>query len=224
MSKKEEVKVEELESIGNALSKSEAFIEKNQKPILIGVGVIALIVLAITAFHNFYQKPREAAAENAMYKAQEYFAVDSFKVAVEGDGNQIMGFREIVSEYGMTPSGNLANAYTGICYYKLGKYQDAVKYLTQYDGKDNYFKTSVVGLIGDCYAELGDKDKAQSYYKKAISEKNELAPIYLKKSGILFETDGKKEDAEKVYQQIKDEYPTSNEAYDVDKYLARVQN
>ena len=31
MSKKQEVKVEELESVGRALSKSEAFIEKNQK-------------------------------------------------------------------------------------------------------------------------------------------------------------------------------------------------
>ena len=100
MSKKQEVKVEELESVGRALSKSEAFIEKNQKPIFIGVGVVVLIVLAIMAFHNFYQKPREIAAENAMYKAQEFFAVDSFRVALEGDGTQIMGFKEIASEYG----------------------------------------------------------------------------------------------------------------------------
>ena len=223
MSKKQEAQVEELESIGRALSSSEAFIEKNQKPILIGIGIVVLIVLGVMAFRNFYQKPREMAAENAMYKAQEYFAVDSFKVALEGDGTQVMGFKEIASEYGMTPSGNLANAYTGICYYKLGKYEEAVKYLAQYDGNDNYFKTSVVGLTGDCYAELGDKGKAQSYYKKAIADKNELAPIYLKKSGILYESDGKPADAEKVYQQIKDDYPMSNEAYDIDKYLARVQ-
>ena len=223
MSKKQEVKVEELESVGRALSKSEAFIEKNQKPIFIGVGVVVLIVLAIMAFHNFYQKPREIAAENAMYKAQEFFAVDSFRVALEGDGTQIMGFKEIASEYGMTASGNLANAYTGICYYKLGKYQEAIKFLAQYDGNDNYFKTTVVGLTGDCYAGLGDKGKAQSFYKKAIDDKSELAPIYLKKSGILYETDGNAAEAEKAYQQIKDDYPMSSEAYDIDKYLGRVQ-
>ena len=175
------------------------------------------------AFHNFYQKPREIAAENAMYKAQEFFAVDSFRVALEGDGTQIMGFKEIASEYGMTASGNLANAYTGICYYKLGKYQEAIKFLAQYDGNDNYFKTTVVGLTGDCYAELGDKGKAQSFYKKAIADKSELAPIYLKKSGILYETDGNAAEAEKAYQQIKDDYPMSSEAYDIDKYLGRVQ-
>ena len=223
MSKKKEVKIEELESVGRALSNSEAFIEKNQKSIFIGVGVIVLIVLAFMAFHNFYKKPREVAAENAMFKAQEFFAVDSFRVALEGDGTQIMGFKEIASEYGMTASGNLANAYSGICYYKLGKYQDAIKSLSQYDGNDNYFKTTVVGLTGDCYAELGEKAKAQSFYKKAIADKNELTPIYLKKSGILFETEGNTAEAEKAFKQIKDDYPMSNEAYDIDKYLARVQ-
>ena len=214
----------ELETVGRALSSSEAFIEKYQKQILIGVGVIVLAVLAVMAVNNFYLKPRVVAAENAMYKAQELFAVDSFKVAVDGNGKDVMGFKEIASEYGMTASGNLANAYTGICYYKLGKYQDAVKYLTQYDAGDDYFKTSVIGLTGDCYAELGETGKAQDYYSKAIGQKNELSPVYLKKAGILFETKGQAADAEKMYLQIKNDYPKSMEAGDIDKYLARVQN
>ena len=213
----------ELETVGRALSSSEAFIEKYQKQILIGVGVIVLVVLAVMAVNNFYLKPRVVAAENAMYKAQELFAVDSFKVAVDGNGKDVMGFKEIASEYGMTASGNLANAYTGICYYKLGKYQDAVKYLTQDDAGDDYFKTSVIGLTGDCYAELGETGKAQDYYSKAIGQKNELSPVYLKKAGILFETKGQAADAEKMYLQIKNDYPKSMEAGDIDKYLARVQ-
>ena len=100
MAKKIESKKEEQiqENVGNIISTSEAFIEKNQKKILIGIGVVVLLVLAIMAFRNFYQKPREIAAENAMYKAQEYFAVDSFKVALEGDGANVMGFKEIASD------------------------------------------------------------------------------------------------------------------------------
>ena len=213
----------ELETVGRALSSSEAFIEKYQKQILIGVGVIVLVVLAVMAVNNFYLKPHVVAAENAMYKAQELFAVDSFKVAVDGNGKDVMGFKEIASEYGMTASGNLANAYTGICYYKLGKYQDAVKYLTQYDAGDDYFKTSVIGLTGDCYAELGETGKAQDYYSKAIGQKNELSKKKKKKAGILFETKGQAADAEKMYLQIKNDYPKSMEAGDIDKYLARVQ-
>lgn len=226
MAKQKQSKTEEQiqENVGSIISSSEAFIERNQKKILIGVGVLVLIVLAIMAFRNFYQNPREIAAEDAMYKAQDFFAVDSFRLALEGDGVGVMGFREIASEYGMTKSGNLAAAYTGICYFKLGKYQDAIKYLSQYDGKDNFFKTSVIGLTGDSYAELGEADKAQSFYKKAISDKNDLAPIYLKKAGILYETKGNNAEAEKMYTQIKENYPTSNEAYDIDKYIARVKN
>ena len=81
----------------------------------------------------------------------------------------------------------------------------------------------MVGLTGDSYAELGEADKAQGFYKKAIAEKNELAPIYLKKAGILYETKGNNAEAEKMYTQIKDDYPASSEAYDIDKYIARVQ-
>ena len=58
MAKKIESKKEEQiqENVGNIISTSEAFIEKNQKKILIGIGVVVLLVLAIMAFRNFYQK------------------------------------------------------------------------------------------------------------------------------------------------------------------------
>ena len=75
-----------------------------------------------------------------MYKAQNYFAVDSFQVALDGDNKDVMGFKEIASEYGITASGNLATAYAGICYYKLGQYEKAIKYLTQYDAGDDLFQ------------------------------------------------------------------------------------
>ncbi len=222
MAKNKETK-HELEGVGEVLSSTEQFIEKNQKSILTAVAVIILIILSVMAFRNFYIKPREVAAENAMFKAQELFASQQFDEALNGDGEDILGFKEIASKYSLTKSGKMAKAYTGIAQYRLGNYQDAVKSLAQYDGKDVYFKTSIVGLIGDCYAELGDFSKAQSYYKKAIAEKNDLAPIYLKKSGILYELDNKSQDAEKAFLQIKEDYPQSAEAADIDKYIARVQ-
>ena len=224
MAKKETNATPELENVELVLSKSEQFIEKYQKQLLIGLGVVLAIVLAIMAFQNFYLKRRVTDAQNAMYKAEQYFAIDSFKVALNGDGSSdMMGFKEVADEYSITPSGKLATAYTGICYFKLGDYQNAVKFLTQYEGKDDFFKTSVLGLTGDAYAEIGDADKANDFYKKAIGMKNELTPVYLKKAGILQETKGKTEDALKMYQQIKDEYPTSMQAGDIDKYIARVQ-
>lgn len=224
MSKKAEKKHDELENVEHALTASEAFIEKYQKQIIFGVGAVVLVILVALSVRNFYLQPREVAAQNEMYKSQAFFATDSFRVALEGNDRESIGFKEIVSDYGFTASGNLAAAYTGICYYKLGQYDDAIKYLTQYDGNDTYFTTSVVGLTGDCYVELKDTEKAISYFKKAADFGNEiLSPVYLKKAGLAYETLNQPDKAEKEYSTIKEKYPKSAEAADIDKYIARVQ-
>jgi len=224
MAKKEEKKHDELENVQHALTTSEAFIEKYQKQILVGVGIVVLFVLVILSFRNFYLEPREIAAENEMSKAQAAFATDSFRIALEGKGVQSIGFKEIVSEYGITPSGKLAAGYAGVCYYKLGQYENAIKYLSQFSGDDTYFTTTVIGLTGDCYVELGETSKAISYFEKAADKDNAvISPVYLKKAGLVYESLNQPEKAEKVYTKIKEKYPKSPEASDIDKYLARVQ-
>ncbi|MEI8087035.1 MAG: tetratricopeptide repeat protein [Paludibacter sp.] len=224
MSNKDEKKHDELETVEHALTASEAFIEKYQKQIIYGVGAIVLIVLVALSVRNFYLHPREVSAENEMYKAQNFFAKDSFKVALEGDGVNFIGFKEITSDYGFTPSANLASAYAGICYYKLGQYDNAIKYLSQFDGEDKYFSATVIGLTGDSYVELGETSKAIGYFEKAASFENEvISPVYLKKAGLVNESLKEIEKAEKCYTTIKEKYPKSPEAADIDKYLARVQ-
>ncbi|MBN2766986.1 MAG: tetratricopeptide repeat protein [Paludibacteraceae bacterium] len=224
MSKKEEKKHDELENVEHALSTSEAFIEKYQKQLLMAVGAVVLVVLAVLAVKNFYLEPLETEAQNEMAKAQSVFATDSFNLALNGNNNDIIGFKEIASEYGLTASGNLATAYAGICYYKLGQYDNAIKSLSQFDGDDSYFNTSVIGLIGDSHVELGQTEKGIGYFEKAAAAKNNvLSPIYLKKAGIAYESLQKNDKALSFYTQIKDDYPRSQEAADIEKYIARVQ-
>lgn len=223
MAKQVKHKKDEFETVEQALTTSEAFIEKYQKQILIGVGIVVALVLIVLAVRNFYIKPREVAAENEIYKAQNYFASEAYEAALNGDDLECIGFKEIVSEYGATPSGNLAAAYAGICYYKTNDYQNAIKYLSQFDGKDAYLTTSVVGLIGDCYVELGETSKAVGYFEKAGSLKNDIiSPIYLKKAGLAYEAMEQPAKAAKCYNEIKNSYSTSQEASDIDKYIARV--
>jgi len=224
MSKQEEKKHDELVNVEHALTTTEVFIEKYQKQIIYGVGAVVLVVLIALSFRNFYLEPREVAAENEMYKAQAYFAKDSFRIALEGRGSESIGFKEIVSDYGITASGKLAAAYAGICYYKLGQYDNAIKYLSQFDGEDTYFAASVIGLTGDSYVEMGETAKAISYFDKAADKDNAvMSPVYLKKAGLVYESLNQPEKAEKEYTKIKDNYPKSPEASDIDKYLARVQ-
>lgn len=224
MSKKVQKNADEFENVEQVLTSSEAFIEKYHKQILYGLGAIALVVIAVLAIGNFYVTPRQNAAANEMYASQAYFAVDSFKVALEGDGFESIGFEEISSKYSMTSSGNLAKAYAGICYYNLQDYEKAIDFLTKYDGDDEYFSVTVIGLIGDAYAELEQLDNAVKFFNKAADAKNQvLTPFYLKKAAVLLESDGKKEEALKNFLKIKNEYPMSTEAQEVDKYIARLQ-
>ena len=224
MSNKEEKKHDDLVNVEHALTSTEVFIEKYQKQIIYGVGAVVLVVLIALSFRNFYLEPREVAAENEMYKAQGYFAKDSFRLALEGTGTESIGFKEIVSDYGITASGKLAAAYAGICYYKLGQYDYAMKYLSQFDGDDTYFSASVIGLTGDSYVEMGETSKAISYFEKAADKDNAvMSPVYLKKAGLVYESLNQPEKAEKQYTKIKESYPKSPEASDIDKYIARVQ-
>ncbi len=224
MAKKEEKTHDELANVEHALTSTEAFIEKYQKQIITGVGIIILAVLLVMSFKNFYLDKREITAQDELSKSQAAFATDSFRVALEGKGVQSMGFREISSQFGITPSGKLASAYAGICCYKLGQYDEAIKFLSKFSGDDNYFAVSVIGLTGDCYVNLNETSKAVGYFEKAADKDNAvLSPVYLKKAGLIYESMNQPEKAEKLYTKIKEKYPKSSEASDIDKYLARVQ-
>ncbi|MDR0371804.1 MAG: tetratricopeptide repeat protein [Prevotellaceae bacterium] len=224
MSKKEQKKQDELANVEHALTSSELFIEKYQKQIFIAVSAVVLVILVILAFRNFYLEPREVKAQNQMYYAQDYFQKDSFQLALNGNGADVMGFKQIVSDFGMTSSSNLAKAYAGICYYHLGDYENAVGYLSKYKLGDEYLSCSVTRLIGDAYVELGKNADALKYFEKAGNMNNDIiSPVALKKAGILYESTGEPEKAAKAYLKVKDNYPRSAEARDIDKYLARVK-
>lgn len=224
MSKKTATKHDEFENVEHALTTSEAFIEKYQKQILYGLGVVAIIVIGFLAINNFYVKPRAIEAANEMYKSQMYFSTDSFRLALEGDGFESIGFEAISSDFSLTPSGNLAKAYAGICYYHLGEYEKAIDFLSGFDADDDYISVMAVGLMGDCYAELGDADKAVKFFMKAAEYENDvLSPLYLKKAGIVYESEGDSKKALDNYLSIKNDYPMSIENQDIDKYIARLQ-
>src|SRR5690554_5054574 len=89
-----------LENIGEALTSSEQFIEKNQNTIMIGLGAIVLVVLAVLAYHNLYLKPKNEKAQAAIYKGERYFQNRQDSVALFGNGNDYIGFEEVMNQFG----------------------------------------------------------------------------------------------------------------------------
>lgn len=213
----------ELENVGEIISKSELFIENHGKKLIIAVVAITVIVVAVIGFKHGYIEPQQKKAAAVMFKGEQYFAKDSFALALNGNGTDYIGFEGVIKDYGMTKSANLAKAYAGICYYKMGDAKKAMEMLKSFDGKDKMISPAITGLIGDCYVTLGDVKEGINYFKKAATEadNNVVSPEYLKKAGRAYESLGQYKDAVEVYTTIKNKYYSSMDAADIDKYITR---
>lgn len=215
-----------LESIESTLTKSEQFIEKNQKIMTYILLGIVVVVGLYWAFMKFYKQPREKEASSQMFVAQQNFEVDSFALALNGNA-AYPGFVGIIEDYNGTKAANLAHFYSGVCYLNLGDFDNAIEYLKDFKTpKDLNIGSEKFGMIGDAYVEKGDLEKAVEYYQKATSDdfKNDFTtPIYLKKLGLVYEKLGKNDKALEVYEEIYYKHPRSNEARTIEKYIERTK-
>lgn len=213
-----------LQDVENALTKTEQFIEDNQKIISVVVGVIVAVVVIYLGLNKFYLQPKETEAQEQMFMAEQYFETDSFDLAINGDGNYL-GFLDIIEDYGITKSANLAKYYAGISYLNIGEYETAIEYLDKFSTEDLLLAPIAAGAKGDAYAELGENDKALSQYIKAykMSDNELTTPIYMMKAGKLLERNEDYKKALDIYEELKEKYPETNEGRSIDKYIARVQ-
>ena len=213
---------ERLESIETTLSKTELFIANNQKTIMIVLAVLIVAVLAVFGVKKYYLEPREKDAQAAIYHAEQYFENDNFATALNGDGNYL-GFVDVINDFGGTKTANLAKYYAGICCLNTGDFNQAVSYLKSFKGKDVLVSSLALGAMADAYMELDNIAEAAAIYVKAANESaNTLtSPMYLLRAGMAYEMIGDYQKALNAYNEIKKEYPTSNEGFSIEKNIAR---
>ena len=216
--------VDNLTEVESALTKTEQFLEANQKMIAIVIGAIVVITVGYLGLQKFYVEPRSKSAQDQMFMAQNYFEKDSFNLALNGDGNHL-GFLDIIDDFGSTDAGNLAKYYAGVSYLHMGQFDKAVDYLKKFDTEDALLGPISLGAQGDAQLELGKTEDAIDLYTKAykMNENSLTAPIYMLKAGVLLENSSKSADALKIYETIKAKFPESNEGKNIDKYIARVK-
>ena len=212
-------------NVEDALTQSEAFLIKYKNAIIGGVVAVIIIVAGFIMYKNLYAEPREEKAQAALFKGQEYFEQDAFEQALNGDSIGYTGFLKVADDYSGTKAANLAKAYAGICYAQLGKYEEAVKMLDSFNGKDQMVAPAILGAAGNCYAQLGQLDKAASTLLSAAdkADNNTLSPIFLIQAGEILVKQGKYGDAVNAYTKIKDKYFQSYQAMDIDKYIEQAK-
>ncbi len=216
------------QAIESAINKTEAFIFDNGKSLLTALAVILVVVGGFFGYKYLYAQPRANKAADMMFVAEQQFAADSFALALNGDGNND-GFLEVIARYGNTPQGNIAQHYAGICYLRMGDFEQAAVHLAKYKARKGapaqLLNAQNIGLQGDIKAEQGAMAEAVKLYVKAVeaSDNNFTAPYYLKKAGMAYEALGDKAAALVQYNRIRDEFAMSLEARDIEKYIGRAE-
>ena len=221
---KQEIKQEQLLNVEEAVSRSEAFINKNKKAIIVAVAAIVLVAVGSMLVSNMAAKREKKAAE-ALFAGEKYFRNGDYETALNGDAYEFAGFEAVADEHGSTKAGKLAKAYAGLSLAHLGRYEEAIPMLESFKGNDVMVAPSVVAALGNCYAQTGNEAKAAATLVKAaqMADNNLLSPAYLIQAGQIFEKLGKKADALKAYQEIKDKYYGSTQSTDIDRYIERVK-
>ena len=202
------------------LNKGEQLIEKYWKQLAIGVVAVIVVVLGIYAIKNYYLAPRADKASTELAKSQEIFMQGDFEKALKG-------FQQVQKEYSSTDAGNLAQLYCGICYAQLGKWNEAVSCLEDFDTQsDQIISPAALGALGNAYANINKLDDAVKTLKKAAekADNNSLSPTFLIQAGEILESQGKKAEALELYKQVKTKYQQSMANQTIDKYIERASN
>lgn len=220
IAKKGEQAVEEVEV---ALDKTGVFFERHKSLI---IGVVAAIVILVGGYFGvkyLVVAPREKKAASQMFYAQSYFEMGSLQQALDGDG-QHAGFLEIADNYKMTKSGKLARYYTGLIYLHQGLFEDAADCLRKFKTSDPVLFILSQQALGDACVEAGNTEGALAAYKKGASKyANEvLTPGILMRVALTCEMLNRPDEALKAYTRIRDEFPMSQEAQDVERQIARL--
>jgi len=224
MAKKKEEFVkqdEQLQEVNEALTGAGKWIEENASLLSWIVAGIAAVVMGVIAINQYIIKPKALEASNENAKAVVYFMNGDFDKALLGDDAECIGFEAIADEYSLYQQGKLAALYAGICYYEKGEFEDAAKYLKKFSADDLTIEPAARQLLGDAYVELGEYGKAAKAFESAARTGNEIiAPMSLKKAGLVYLHEGQNAKAKKCFERIKADFPASQEAQDIDKYIA----
>lgn len=200
----------------------EHWYQNNSK--MVNYALIGLLAVVAGVFaYKYFIGGQSKKANDAIFRAQTYYSIDSINWALNGDGNN-MGFKKIADKFSGTPAGNLANYYAGVCCLKTGDFANAEKYLKKFDGKGTLVTNVAKGALGDALMEQGKTDDAIKQYEEAASDMDNLlvSPLYLERAGMAYELKNNTEKAIETYKKLKEKFPQSQQARNMDKNLARL--
>ena len=207
--------------------KAVKFIDDQKKYLSIGMGALAVLIVVIVLLVSSRRKSNEQASSD-LSQVISIYNQGAYQDAIDGkqtQGQKIKGLKKIVDEHGSSEAGEVAKIYLANSYYNLKQYDNALKAFDSYGGSIDHLKAAAYAGQAACYEAKNDAQKAAEYYLKAskVSSANVLNPSYLMSAGINLIESGKNDEAKDALKSVKKNYPKSEYASQVDRYLSQVE-
>ncbi|UTC78441.1 tetratricopeptide repeat protein [Treponema sp. OMZ 799] len=189
------------------------------------VAVAGIVVWFVTAENS--RKTSITSVEKIIYELEDFKREDRAKNSVtedtaeqsekkvseavkEAEDKAIEELKGLGSKYASSYAGFRANTVIAEIYFQRKMYEDALKFYELAAGavKGSYVEGVASFNAAACADELGDKEKALSYYERASRVANfPLIPRAIFNTGRLYEALEKKEDAILSYNKLLEKYP-----------------
>jgi tetratricopeptide (TPR) repeat protein len=198
------------------------FFEKYRR-IIIGAGVGILLLAGGIYYYYYSLDEKELEGRVEIIGAFNNFEKDSLDRALKGT-SQTPGLEQIAEDYSGTPTGNQANYLAGMALLQKGKVDEAIEYLERFPKNGTYLSALAQAGLGTAHEEKNEPAEAAGYYEAAaaVGASGYTKAYFLKEAARCYEGAGENEKALKLYRQIKEKYPRSEEARSIEKYIYRL--
>lgn len=219
-SKRQELREERLVTL---YAKAWMFYEENRTLVY---GILAGIVVLAAAIAGYvvYQNQQQQEAQDLLAGIVSMYEQGNYQQALDGTADA-PGLLEIADEYGGTSAGNLAMFYAADALYRLGEYDRALQYFQQFDKTEDFIGASALAAQATIYENRGEFGQAAELYIEAANqfESSLTSPRYLLDAGRAYEAAGDYQAARETYETIREDYPDSEEAQGISKFIARAR-
>ena len=167
------------------------------------------------------QKAKEEEANKQLLQVQSLYFSGSYQQAISGDTlGMTKGLIYIVDNYGSSESGQTAKVLLANSYYMLGDFDNAMKYYSDYSGKDVILKAASYAGMASVNEAKGDFSSAAKNYEKAanVSKDITINDEYLFNAIRDYFNLKDVDNVKKLSKQIKEDYPKSKYLQQITRY------
>jgi tetratricopeptide (TPR) repeat protein len=209
------------DKVVTAYSRLMTFFEDNRTLVFWAIGAVVLL-LVIGAGYNLYQGKRETQAQTALAPAVRAYERGEYQKALDGEESSL-GLIAASERYAGTDAGNLAAYYAGDALFRQGKFDEALPYFGRFDKENNVLGAAAYAAEAAILENKGEYARAAERYEQAAAAfaSDFMTPQNLLSAGRSYERAGLFDRARAAYEHIRESYPESGIARDIDYYLAR---